>query len=97
RRSQTYGPSTAAAVLAYKKQRGIVNRAYQSSADDIVGVMTVKAMDDELLASQVDPQPVDVGCERLETGGPRLALSDRQFEAGGRGPAPLTGTGLPRN
>jgi hypothetical protein len=99
RRSQTYGPSTAAAVLAYKKKRDIVNRSYQSSADDVVGIMTVKALDDELLASQVDPQPVDRRCERREAGGPRLAVSDQQFEAGalGRGPAPLSRPGLPRD
>jgi hypothetical protein len=57
RKSSTYGSSTAAAVLAYKEKRNIVNRSYQSSADDIVGIMTMKAMDDELLAGQVDPEP----------------------------------------
>src|SRR5947209_12805128 len=32
----SYGPSTADAVLAYKKKRGIVNRSYQTQADNIV-------------------------------------------------------------
>ena len=36
-----YGPATAAAVLAYKKKRNIVNRAYQTQADNIVGKMTI--------------------------------------------------------
>jgi hypothetical protein len=56
RTTSTYGSSTAAAVLAYKKKRNIVNRSYQLSADDIVGIMTIKAMDDELLAGQVYPE-----------------------------------------
>jgi hypothetical protein len=45
-----YGPATAAAVLAYKKKRGIVNRAYQSTADNIVGKMTMAALDKEMAA-----------------------------------------------
>src|SRR5437899_3027516 len=37
-RSQ-YGPSTADAVLNYKRKRNIINRSYQTQADDIVGKM----------------------------------------------------------
>jgi len=44
-----YGHSTAAAVLQYKKKRNIVNRSYQSQADDIVGKMTIASLDKELL------------------------------------------------
>src|SRR5690348_12241104 len=40
-----YGRSTAAAVLAYKRKRGIINRSYQSAADNIVGKMTIKSLD----------------------------------------------------
>ena len=40
-RSQTYGPSTAKAVLAYKTKRKIINTAYQSTPDNIVGKMTI--------------------------------------------------------
>ena len=47
--SQTYGPSTAAAVLAYKSKRSIINRSYQNSPDNIVGKMTIKSLDDDLL------------------------------------------------
>lgn len=50
--SQTYGPSTAAAVLAYKSVRQIINFAYQQTPDDIVGKMTIKSLDDELAASE---------------------------------------------
>ena len=50
-----YGPATAAAVLAYKRKRNIVNRAYQTTADNIVGKMTVVAMDNELRAREIDP------------------------------------------
>ncbi len=57
-RTQTYGPSTAAAVLAFKQLRNIVNRAYQSQADNIVGKMTITEMDSEMLvAENLPPLP----------------------------------------
>lgn len=43
-----YGPKTADAVQTYKSRRSIVNHAYQSSADNIVGRMTIAALDQEL-------------------------------------------------
>lgn len=61
-----YGNSTARAVLAYKTKRKIVNRTYQSQADNIVGIMTIKAMDDELVNNQIAMQPSPQRtCERL--------------------------------
>lgn len=50
---QLYGPSTANAVLAYKKKRKIINFSYQTSADNIVGKMTIRALDAEMLAREV--------------------------------------------
>lgn len=47
-----YGPATAAAVLAYKQKRNIVNRAYQTQADNIVGKMTIDRLDKEALAAE---------------------------------------------
>jgi len=44
-----YGPSTAAAVLNFKKKRDIVNRSYQTHADNIVGKMTIAALDEEMV------------------------------------------------
>lgn len=49
---QLYGQSTAKAVLDYKKKRNIINYAYQSSADDIVGRMTIKALDTEVASRE---------------------------------------------
>lgn len=46
---KTYGPSTAAAVLAYKTKRRIINPAYQTKPDNIVGKMTIAALDREML------------------------------------------------
>ena len=43
-----YGQATADAVLAYKKKRGLVNRSYQTSADNITGKMTVTSLDAEM-------------------------------------------------
>ncbi len=50
-----YGPATAAAVLAYKRKRNIVNRSYQTQADNIVGKMTMAALDAELLLQEQKP------------------------------------------
>ena len=55
-----YGPSTARSVLAFKQKRSIINPAYQISADDIVGKMTIVRLDAEMaeLESRVVPPPV---------------------------------------
>ena len=47
--AKRYGPSTASAVLAYKRKRNIVNHAYQTQADNIVGKMTIAALDKGML------------------------------------------------
>lgn len=57
-RTETYGPSTAAAVLAYKQRRNIVNLAYQTRPDNIVGKITIARMDSEMLvAEKLPPLP----------------------------------------
>lgn len=48
--AKTYGKSTAAAVLAYKTKRRIINYKYQTQADNIVGKMTIAALDQEMMA-----------------------------------------------
>jgi hypothetical protein len=47
-----YGGSTAAAVLKYKQNHAppIINTAYQRHADNIVGKMTIAALDQDLVA-----------------------------------------------
>jgi peptidoglycan hydrolase-like protein with peptidoglycan-binding domain len=47
-----FGAATAAAVLAFKRKRDIVNRSYQSQADAIVGKMTMAALDDEMAEAE---------------------------------------------
>lgn len=47
---RSYGKSTAAAVLAYKKIHRIINPAYQSAPDAIVGKMTIAHLDTSLAA-----------------------------------------------
>jgi hypothetical protein len=56
----TYGRSTAAAVLKFKKNRKIINRSYQQHEDDIVGKMTIKAIDDELAIAEKQSLDSDV-------------------------------------
>ncbi|MBV8274369.1 MAG: hypothetical protein JO170_03785 [Verrucomicrobia bacterium] len=50
-----YGAETAAAVLAYKRKRNIINRSYQTQADDIVGKMTMVTLDTEMLRHEIVP------------------------------------------
>ena len=51
-----YGPDTARAVLAYKTRRKIINRSYQNTADNIVGKMTIQALDEEMLLYEARDQ-----------------------------------------
>ena len=50
--SSSYGPSTKAAVLAYKTKRRIINFSYQNQPDAIVGKMTITALDAEVAARE---------------------------------------------
>lgn len=59
-----YGSTTAAAVLDYKRARAIINPTYQSTPDNIVGQMTIKRMDADM----------------LQGGGARDQIVDRAFE-----------------
>ena len=56
----SYGRLTAAAVLNYKRARQIVNTARQTEADDIVGRMTVAALDAELLTAESPKAPIRI-------------------------------------
>jgi peptidoglycan hydrolase-like protein with peptidoglycan-binding domain len=61
---QRYGPSTASAVLSYKKKRNIINRQYQSTPDNIVGKMTIASLDKEMHTLQDrDNQPRALFCK----------------------------------
>jgi hypothetical protein len=53
-----YGPATAAAVLAYKQKRKIINTSYQAEADNIVGRMTIARLDSELCDLDATSEPV---------------------------------------
>ena len=56
-----FGPATAAAVLAFKRKRDIVNRSYQSQADSIVGRMTMAALDREMADAEKQVTILDGG------------------------------------
>jgi hypothetical protein len=51
----SYGPSTAKAVLKYKTDRQIINHSYQQKPDDIVGKMTIAALDAEVRRTEGSP------------------------------------------
>jgi len=82
-----YGPATANAVLAYKRKRNIVNLAYQTQPDNIVGKMTIASLDRELCALESNANsctltratPVDVSAPSAS---PHLLLA---FAAPSRG------------
>ncbi|MEE4377861.1 MAG: hypothetical protein V2J55_10175 [Candidatus Competibacteraceae bacterium] len=69
KRSMAYGSSTAAAVLNYKAFHvpPIINFSYQKRPDNIVGRMTIRAMDEELFGA---PAPTPAF---------RNAIADRAF------------------
>jgi hypothetical protein len=62
-----YGLSTANAVLAYKRQRKIINSSYQTQADNIVGKMTIAALDQELVNLDRSAVVKDIECQFLGT------------------------------
>ena len=68
--------ATAAAVVAYKRTRKIINYKYQTEADDIVGKMTIAALDRELLGLS-DPAVV-IGMPNY---GPHLGFAVRSSSA----------------
>jgi hypothetical protein len=50
----SYDATTAAAVLRYKTERAIINFAYQTIPDDIVGKMTMRSLDNEMVALEAE-------------------------------------------
>ena len=78
-----YGETTAAAVLAYKRKRNIINRNYQSTADNIVGKMTMASLDSEMLGRSVLPKLS--GCDYLPAG--QSKRKDLFFAFASSGPA----------
>jgi hypothetical protein len=58
--SDFYGATTTAAVRAFKTKRDIINRTYQNSVDDIVGIMTITALDKEMYNFENrPPEPIN--------------------------------------
>jgi hypothetical protein len=56
-RTSTYGKSTVKAVLAFKTKRRIISYSYERQVDNIVGKMTIAALDKEMVhkeGSRVD-------------------------------------------
>jgi hypothetical protein len=75
-----YGRTTAAAVLTYKQKRKIVNYAYETQADNMVGRMTINALDQDLISKQEKPvprrqtvcrRPVETASDNISTVGSR--------------------------
>jgi len=75
--TKSYGRSTAGAVLAYKSARQIINFAYQTKPDDIVGKMTIARLDAEM-------------AERENRSVRKVSCGDPQGGGGGRGPDIVT-------
>ena len=46
--TKRYGPSTTAAVVAFKTEWDVINRAYEKAVDPIVGKMTIRKLDEEV-------------------------------------------------
>jgi hypothetical protein len=55
-RTSTYGNSTVKAVLAFKTKRRIINSSYERQVDNIVGKMTIAALDKEMVCKAGEPR-----------------------------------------
>jgi peptidoglycan hydrolase-like protein with peptidoglycan-binding domain len=66
-----FGPATAAAVLAFKQKRDIINRSYQSQADNVVGKMTMAALDREMVEAE-NAMKIETDSSYCRFGKPRL-------------------------
>ena len=81
--AELYGRSTANAVLAYKRKRGVVNTSYQNTADNIVGKMTIASLDKEMAIGENQPPlrgcTTDIGGGSSSRGGSRFAGSRLAF------------------
>lgn len=49
-----YGDTTADAVLRYKTENNIINTAYQATADNVTGKMTMRALDDAMAGVEAE-------------------------------------------
>lgn len=89
--TELYGATTAKSVLDYKTRRNIINRAYQSTPDNIVGKMTIASLDRELVAQDSDSLD-GIHCKLSDTApiGSRLQLS---FSVGGGTVSAPSGSG----
>jgi peptidoglycan hydrolase-like protein with peptidoglycan-binding domain len=79
---KSFGAATEKAVLAYKKKRKIINKTYQNTADAIVGVMTMKSLDDEMLKFEASQDEITVLSALASVLGytpnqPRFVVNDR--------------------
>lgn len=64
--AKRYGTSTATAVLSFKQKRKIINYSYQTQADNIVGKMTIAALDKEMFNKQEPSTPrANLVCTRV--------------------------------
>jgi hypothetical protein len=81
--ARRYGPTTSAAVLRFKTENRIINFAYQTRPDNIVGKMTMKALDEAMLRV---PPPSD---PKLQQVGAAIVLTLFRMDAA-MGPDVLT-------
>lgn len=85
--TRSYGASTGNAVLSYKKNRDIINRSYQTQADDIVGIMTIASLDREMSRNEGSAVSVPVLARSLS--GTCTLPTDRKLKTSPTLPNPL--------
>ena len=79
--ADSYGATTAGAVLAYKRKRNIITLSYQSTADKIVGRMTIASLDSEIAARNAIQKRS--GCDYAPVGRPKRKQHFFAFAASG--------------
>src|ERR1700722_1170450 len=93
-KSGFYGETTSAAVLAYKTRRHIINTSYQQAPDNIVGIMTIRALDKEMF--EIEKVPPSRFVSLTVEGPPHNHARCPQLQAGGHKGTPINPLGFLR-
>jgi hypothetical protein len=93
-KSGLYGETTSAAVLAFKIRRHIINTSYQHAPDNIVGIMTIRALDKEMF--EIEKVPPSRLVSLTVEGPPHNHARCPQLQSGGHKGTPINPLGFLR-
>lgn len=89
-----YGITTRQAVLQYKSKRNIINKSYQNTADNIVGIMTIERLDLDMVEHEKKKKSQFVS--ETSNGSPHDHSKCPQLQAGDHERTPINPTRMGR-